>query len=174
MHTLIDIMNWSRFIIQYHDLYQISYYISNPRLTKGMVTTPLVIFPCRPKTRRKWPKPSRWSIRHPVILMEKIGVPGARVSRQRSVRLPPKILNHHFEKVIACMVLKLTLSVRNVICFFYKPKPDEIPIFWTFLTKFSTLAYVLLEIGYFEVRSCLWRHCDLPDVIRWMFVRILK
>ena len=33
--------------------------------------------------------------------------------------LPPKkIKNRHFEKVIACMVLKLTVYVKNVISFF--------------------------------------------------------
>ena len=62
-------------------------------------------------------------------------IPGARVGRQRPRSkssekgewwLPPeKNLNRHFEKFIACMVLKLTVYVRNAnaISFFYKPKP---------------------------------------------------
>ena len=64
--------------------------------------------------------------------------------------------NRHFEKVLACMVLKLTVYVRNVIC----QKSGEIPIFETFLAKCSDFDYVsscLLKIG-----SCfmtlLWRH----------------
>ena len=115
-----------------------------------------------------------------------------------------KNYNHHFEKVITCMVLKLTVCVRNVIYFLTSfnsftscpffcahpikmlrqnkpgsglnghgvklPKPGEIQIFGTFMVKFSILAsYVLLKIGYFEIRICLWRHFD---VIRWIFVLI--
>ena len=57
------------------------------------------------------------------------------------------------------MVVKLTVHVRNVI-FFLQAQNSEILIFGTFLAKFSILAYVLLKIPCFEVRPCLWQHCD--------------
>ena len=44
------------------------------------------------------------------------------------------------------MVLNLTAYIRNIIFFFYKEKPGEIPIFGTFLAKKSILAYVALKI----------------------------
>ena len=44
---------------------------------------------------------------------------------------------------------------------FISQKPSEIPIFGTFLTKFSILAYVSLKISCYEVHPCLWRHCDV-------------
>ena len=45
------------------------------------------------------------------------------------------------------MVLNLTVYVRNIISFFYKQKPKEIPIFRTFLAKNSILAYMSLKIA---------------------------
>ena len=63
--------------------------------------------------------------------MKKVGVTpggggGAKVSRQRwriGGWLPPeKFKSRHFEKFIDCMVLKLTVNIRNVISFSCKPK----------------------------------------------------
>ena len=82
------------------------------------------------------------------------GDPQGRVSTERW--LPPeKIKSRYFEQFTDCMVLKLTVYIRNVISFSYKPK--------TFLAKFSILAYIPLKIGYSElghdydvtVTSCL-------------------
>ena len=51
-----------------------------------------------------------------------------------------------------CMVLKLTVYIRNVMSFSYNPKPVEILIFRPFfLAKFSILVYFSLKIGYFEL-----------------------
>ena len=59
--------------------------------------------------------------------------------------LPPeKKLNRHFENFIAFMVLKLTVYVRNVIYFFYKPKTGEIPdrpILECFIERLAILRF---------------------------------
>ena len=48
------------------------------------------------------------------------------------------------------MVLKLTVYIRNVISFSYKPNSGEILIFRTCLAKLI-LAFIKLKIGYFEL-----------------------
>ena len=66
--------------------------------------------------------------------------------------LPPEeIKSRHFEKKNNCMVLKLTVYIRNVTSSLISPKPGEIPILKTFLAKISILAYISLKIGYFEL-----------------------
>ena len=60
------------------------------------------------------------------------------------------------------MVLKLTVYFRNIISFSHKAKNSEIPIFRTFLAKFSSFAYVSLKIGYFE----LGHNYELPLMSR--------
>ena len=56
------------------------------------------------------------------------GIPfrGVKVRRQRwRVRgwlQPEKIRSRHFETTIDCMVMKLTVYIRNVISFSYRPK----------------------------------------------------
>ena len=101
------------------------------------------------------PTPSRiQSTSFAVIDGKKSGVPrGGKVSRQRwrvqgggchLRKLKVAIL----KKNVDCMVLKLTVYIRNVIFFSYKPKFGEILIFRTFLAKFSILAYISLKIGY--------------------------
>ena len=115
-------------------------------LTKrGGYQPPLwIFFSVSPKQKRKLPEQSRWSIRHPLRSFwwkTNLGstLPGARVSRQRPVDtgwLPPEeILNCHFE--VACVVLKLTVYVKNVISFFYKLKHGEISKFGTFWQNFQ-------------------------------------
>ena len=50
------------------------------------------------------------------------------------------------------MVLKLTAYIRNVISFSYKPKiPVNSDDSELFLAKISTLAYISLKIGHFEL-----------------------
>ena len=49
----------------------------------------------------------------------------------------------------------------------FKWKFWYLELFWR---KNFIVGLLLLKIGYFEVLTCLWRHCD---VIRWMFVIIL-
>ena len=49
------------------------------------------------------------------------------------------------------MQLKLTENVRIIFPLIYKPKPGEIPMFKTFVAKFSIFAYISLTIGYFEL-----------------------
>ena len=103
------------------------------------------MFTLAPKPNIKWSQPSRWSVH---ILMKKNGgttLPGATISSQRPVdkgmvatweslkssfwkkkkRTNKQTNNNkHPNKQTntACMVLKLTVYVRNVIFVFYKPK----------------------------------------------------
>ena len=66
------------------------------------------------------------------------------------------------KKNIARMVLKLTVYVRNVVSFFYKPRTRVkfrcLELFWQ---HFQLFGYVLLKIGYFAFWPCLWRHYDV-------------
>ena len=69
-----------------------------------------------------------------------------------------KIKNHHFEKknILACMVFKLHVYVRNIISFFYmyKPKAQSNSDIWNFLSQNCNfgLIDVLRKIRYLEVR----------------------
>ena len=59
---------------------------------------------------------------------------------------PDNISNHYFEKYLHSMVLNLTVSVINIIPFFYKQKPGEIPVFRIVLAKNYILTYISLKI----------------------------
>ena len=146
----------------------------------GMVTIPFQDFPCRPKTKTNKTKQKQKNLIYLGDLCDILRghfdekewgttLPGDRVSCQRPVEWGGchlrKFKTANSKNVITCMVLKLTVYVKNVISFFYKLKRGEIPIFGKFLANFSILAYVLQKIRYFEVRPCLWRYCD---VIRWI------
>ena len=67
--------------------------------------------------------------------------------------LPPEnILSHYLKKNI-CMLCSWNLQsmLESPFPFFISQKPGEIPIFRTFLAKFSIFAYISLKIGYFEL-----------------------
>ena len=150
----------------------------NPRLTKGggVVTVPSRIFPRRPKTKMKvtWVIKVIYPTSFAVILIKNgyTTLPIARLSPQR----PLGRGRCHLSKFKISILKKLSLVWSwNLLCMlemsyssFTSQKPGEIPIFWTFLAKFSILTYVLLKIGW--VRLCSWHHCD---IMRWMFVLIL-
>ena len=58
------------------------------------------------------------------------------------------------------MILKLTVFIRDVISFFYKPRTySEIPIFGTFLEKFTTWPIK------FYWKSAILRFGHVYDVI---------
>ena len=80
---------------------------------------------------------------------------------------PEKIENCHFEKSIDCMVLKPSVYVRYAISFFYKPNPDEIPIFVNFFWRNFHFWFM------FYGKSAILKVGHVCDVIRRMFLLIL-
>ena len=58
----------------------------------------------------------------------------------KGVVAPEKIKSRHFENWKIYWLYGLTVYIRKVISFSYKP--GKIPIFRIFLAKFSILAYI--------------------------------
>ena len=73
-----------------------------------------------------------------------------------------KVQNRHFEKVIACMVLKLTVYIKNVISFFYKLKALWNADIWNFFGEMFDFGLYFPENWLFGgsdmVMTSLWRH----------------
>ena len=55
------------------------------------------------------------------------------------------------KKITDCLVLKLTLYIRNVSSFSYKPKTLWNPDSYNLLSEIFNLIYIPLKIGYFEL-----------------------
>ena len=106
-------------------------------------------FHVAPKPKRRWPKPFRCTMTSfTVILMKKGGItlPGARKDQW----LPWKNSKSPFWKSYYLYGLETKDLRWNLLCMLeISQKLGEIPIFGTFLAKFSILTYVLQEIGYF-------------------------
>ena len=141
-----------------------------PVLPRGCLPHSGGFFPCRFKTKRKWPKPSRWSILHPspsfyfrvlYIRINPLLRPHTvsllwlweRVSKR--VKFKIAIL----KKNLACMILKLTLYVSKVISLYYKLNIRYLERFWqTFDYKKWLILYYMSAI--LRVGQGLWRYCD--------------
>ena len=115
---------------------------------------------------------------------KKIGgstLPGARVSRQSrwvrggggnhlTIEDTRKLKNRHFELVLACMVLKLTVYVKNFISFFYKPKTRWNSDIWKIFSDFFQfcLCFTVFSENRLFLRYglALWRIVT-SYVVRW-------
>ena len=85
--------------------------------------------------------------------------------------LPPeKIKSCYFENNIDCMVLKLTVYIRNVISFSYKLKSWRNANIYTFFREIFNFGLYVTENRLFWARPWLWCHCD---VVLGMLVLIL-